>query len=218
MGAAVELSLVVVCAAQEEFGPCERQCQNPMMQVRRNEPHRRITIFGLGILILTATLLCGQENAVTILGGQGMHTALETEIGSLTSHPGDKFVMRLLDPVVVDNREVLPKGTVFQGKVLTVLAADPKTHTAAEVGSAFDKVVLPDGRSFPVNASAEEQRRTEFDTRLSAMGMFWGAYAVRWEDFRWKKCRTGWLRLRFDLEVPAAFVSGKPAPANPDKR
>ena len=217
MGTAVELSLVVVSAAQEVFGPCERQCKNPMLQMR-NELHYRIAISGLGILVLTATLLGGQENAITILGGQGMHTALETEIGSLTSHPGDKVAMRLLEPVVVDSREVLPKGTLFQGKILTVLAADPKTHTAAEVSSAFEKVVLPDGRSFPVNASPEEQRRTEFDTRLSAMGMFWGANAVRWEDFRWKKGRTGWLRLRFDLEVPASFVSGKPASTNPDKR
>src|SRR5437879_5392895 len=117
---------------------------------------RRIAIFGVGLLILTASL-SGQDKPVTILGGQGMHAVLDTEIGSLTSHPGDKVVMRLLEPVVLDNLEVLPKGTLFQGKILTVLAADPKTHTAAEVNSAFEKVVLPDGRSFPVNASAEEQ-------------------------------------------------------------
>src|SRR6267143_2608443 len=117
---------------------------------------RRIAIFGVGLLILTASL-SGQDKPVTILGGQGMHAVLETEIGSLTSHPGDKIAMRLLEPVIVDSREVLPKGAVFQGKVLTVLAADPKTHTAAEIGTAFEKVVLPDGRSFPVNASAEEQ-------------------------------------------------------------
>jgi len=180
----------------------------------RNELHYRIAISGLGILVLTATLLGGQENAITILGGQGMHTALETEIGSLTSHPGDKVAMRLLEPVVVDSREVLPKGTLFQGKILTVLAADPKTHTAAEVSSAFEKVVLPDGRSFPVNASAEEQRRTEFDTRSSIAV----AFGAQWEDFRWKKGRSGWLRLRFDLEVPAAFVSGKLVPTNPSTR
>src|SRR5712664_4253134 len=152
-----------------------------------NELHR-IAIFGVGILIVTATFLHGQDNAVTVLGGQGMHTVLETEIGSLTSHPGDKFAMRLLEPVVVDSREVLPKGTVFQGKVLTVLAADPKTHTAAEVGTAFEKVVLPDGRSFPVNASSEQQRHSEFDSRLSVAV----ALGARWEDFRWKKGRTGW--------------------------
>jgi hypothetical protein len=185
--------------------------QNLVMQARRNELHRPIAIFGLAILILTARFLSGQDNAVTILGGQGMHAVLEGEIGSLTSHPGDKFAMRLLEPVVVDNREVLPKGTVFQGKVLTVLAADPKSHTAAEVGTAFEKVVLPDGRTFPVNASPEAQRHSEFDTRLPIAV----ALGARWEDFRWKKGRTGWLRLRFDLEVPAAFVNGKPASLNP---
>src|SRR6267378_494996 len=143
-----------------------------------NELHR-IAIFGVGILIVTATFLHGQDNAVTVLGGQGMHTVLETEIGSLTSHPGDKFAMRLLEPVVVDSREV-----------------------------------LPDGRSFPVNASSEQQRHSEFDSRLSVAV----ALGARWEDFRWKKGRTGWLRLRFDLEVPAAFVSGKPASTNPATR
>jgi hypothetical protein len=81
-----------------------------MMQVRRDELLHRIAIFGVGILILTAKVLSGQETAVTILGRQGMHTVLETEIGSLTSHPGDKFAMRLLEPVIVNNREVLPKG------------------------------------------------------------------------------------------------------------
>jgi hypothetical protein len=172
-----------------------------------NELHR-IAIVGVGILILSATFLHGQDTAVTVLGGQGMHMVLETEIGSLTSHPGDKFVMRLLEPVVIDNHEVLPKGTVFQGKVLTVLAADPKTHTAAEVSTAFEKVALPDGRSFPVNASPEEQRRSEFDTRMPVFSA----------DFRWKKGRSGWLRLKFDLEVPAAFVSGKPVPTNPATR
>lgn len=175
---------------------------------------RRIAIVGVGILILSATFLHGQDKTVTILGGQGMHTVLETEVGSLTSHPGDKIAMRLLEPVVVDSHEVLPKGTVFQGKVLTVLAADPKTHTAAEVGTAFEKVVLPDGRSFPVNASPEEQRRTEFETRSSIAA----AFGAQWEDFRYKKGRSGWLRLRFDLEVPAALVSGKVVPTSPATR
>jgi hypothetical protein len=137
-----------------------------MMQLRRKQVHHRIAIFGLGILILAAGSLSGQDTAVTILGGQGMHAVLDTEIGSLTSHPGDKFAMRLLEPVVVDNREVLPTVTVFQGKVLAVLAGDPQTHTTAKVRTAFEKVVLPDGRSFPVNASPEEQRRSEFDTRM----------------------------------------------------
>jgi hypothetical protein len=179
------------------------------MRKPQKTPYHRIAIVGIGILIVTASFLHGQDTAVAILGGQGMHTVLETEIGSLISHPGDKFVMRLVEPVVVDNREVLPKGTVFQGKVLGVLAGEPKTHTTAEVRTAFEKVVFPDGRSFPVNASPEEQRRSEFDTRMPVFSP---------DDFRWKKGRTGWLRLRFDLEVPAAFVSGKPGSTNPERR
>src|SRR5258707_12712686 len=99
---------------------------------------RRLAFFGVRLLILTTTL-SGQDKPVTILGGQGMHAVLETEIGSLTSHPGDKIAMRLLEPVIVDSHEVLTKGTLFQGKILTVLAADPKSHTAAEVSSAFEK-------------------------------------------------------------------------------
>ena len=145
-----------------------------------------------------------------------MHAALETEIGSLTSHPGDKFAMRLVEPVVVDKREVLPKETVFQGKVLTVLAGDLKTHTPAEVRTAFEEVVLPDGRRFPVNVSPEEQQRSEFDTRLPVGTALLGSAAVRWDDFRWKKGRTGWLRLKFDLKVPAAIYNAKPASTNPD--
>jgi hypothetical protein len=144
-----------------------------MRQVRRNLLHYRIAIFGLGILTLTASFLRGQGNAVTILGGQGMHVVLETEIGSRTSHPGDRLAMRLLEPVVVDKREVLPTGTVFEGKVIAVLPGDPKTHTLAEVRTAFEEVVLPDGRSFPVNVSPEEQRNSEFepDRFLPCAGM-----------------------------------------------
>ena len=170
----------------------------------------RIAMTGLGILILMAGLW-GQNSSVTILGGQGMHVTLETDVGSRISHPGDRFSMRLLEPLVIENRELLPKGTIFQGKILSVLAGDAKTRTLPEIRTAFDEVLLPNGGSFLVTATAEEQRHSEFETRGSVTAAFFGAAAVRFDDFTWKKGRTGWLRLKFDLVVPSEFTASKAA-------
>ena len=174
-----------------------------------NQATRLFVHTGLGIFLLSSLAMHAQDvpPGFVIPGGLGMHVALDTDVGSTISHPKDPFAVHLLMSVTVKGLEVLPQGTVFSGRVISVLSADPKTHTRAQVQVAFEKVLLRDGRSFPILVPPAEQKQISFDTRPSAAGWVFGAWAVQYQDFRFKKGRKGWLHLGFDLEIPASIVS-----------
>src|SRR5262245_42361442 len=60
------------------------------------------------------------EKTVTIPAGSRLRVALLDGISTTKSSPGDSFEASLVDPVAVDGKTVLEKGTVLKGRVVDV--------------------------------------------------------------------------------------------------
>jgi len=92
---------------------------------------------------------------ITVPEGTEFKLQLHTTINSASSKPGDRIMCTLIDPVAVEDRDVLPKGVRIDGHV-------GESRTAARKGKGgyltivFDAVELPNGQKVAILGSLTE--------------------------------------------------------------
>ena len=91
----------------------------------------------------------------TIPEGTEFKLQLHTTVHSKTSKPGDRILATLIDPVAVDDRDVLPKGVRVDGHVGEVKAAG-RRGKGGFLTIIFDTVELPNGEKVAVLGSLTE--------------------------------------------------------------
>jgi hypothetical protein len=98
------------------------------------------------------------------------------DVSASKNKPGDIVQARLIEPVLVDSRVVLPAGTVFEGKV--VKKTPPRWGSrAGSLALTFTGVTLPGGNLIPIAASltgAELDRRSH--TKIDPEGQLRGEH------------------------------------------
>jgi len=100
----------------------------------------------------------GEEQSsdeVTIPEGTEFKLQLHTTINSKTSKPGDRVLTSLLDPVAVEDRDVLPKGVRIDGHLGDVRPAGRKGK-GGYMSLVFDTVELPNGQKVAILGSLTE--------------------------------------------------------------
>jgi type IV secretion system protein VirB10 len=89
-----------------------------------------------------ATLAAGTKAKIILLGG----------VSAGKSRPGDSFQARVVEPVRLDSRILLPEGTLLAGKV--VKSTPPRMLSrAGSLLLAFTDVTLPGATGIPASAS-----------------------------------------------------------------
>lgn len=94
-------------------------------------------------------------NEVTVPEGTEFKLQLHTTINSKTSKPGDRIVTTLIDPVSVEDQDVLPKGVRIDGHVGDVKAA-ARRGKGGYLSIVFDTVELPNGEKVAMLGSLTE--------------------------------------------------------------
>jgi hypothetical protein len=98
------------------------------------------------------------------------------EVSASKSKAGDGFQARLLEPVTIDARVVIPAGSLFDGKVLK--KTPPRWGSrAGALTLAFTGLTLPGGNRIPISASlagAELDRRSH--TKIDSEGQLHGEH------------------------------------------
>jgi hypothetical protein len=100
----------------------------------------------------------GQEpnaDEVTIPEGTEFKLQLHTTINSKTSKQGDRVLASLLDPVAVEDRDVLSKGVRVDGHIGEARPAGRKGK-AGYLTVVFDTVELPNGQKAAILGSLTE--------------------------------------------------------------
>jgi type IV secretion system protein VirB10 len=87
------------------------------------------------------------------MAGTRLRVQFDSATGTATSREGDGVAVQLIKPVEAEGREVLPVGTVLSGRVVAVHKGNKHTKIYPMIRLAFHRLRLPDGRSFPVEAS-----------------------------------------------------------------
>jgi hypothetical protein len=110
------------------------------------------------------TLAAGTRAKIILLGG----------VSASKSRPGDRFQARLVEPVRLDSRVVLPEGTLLGGKV--VRSTPPRMLSrSGSLLLTFTELTLPGGTGIPAAASitaAELDQRSH--TKIDPEGKLHG--------------------------------------------
>jgi hypothetical protein len=72
------------------------------------------------IFLLSAVIYAQDAEKVTIRAGTKFKASLQTPLSSKLSEVGDTIIISLLDPMSIDGRHSLPRGTEMTGKVTLV--------------------------------------------------------------------------------------------------
>ncbi len=115
-------------------------------------------------------------SAKSIPAGTACRVLLLNEVSASKSKTGSAFQARLLEPVLVNDRVVIPAGSMFEGRVLK--RTPPRWGSrAGSLLLAFTELTLPGGNRLPVTASltgAELDQRSH--TKIDAEGKLHGEH------------------------------------------
>jgi hypothetical protein len=95
------------------------------------------------------------ENEITIPEGTEFKLQLHSSVSSKTSRAGDRILSTLLDPVAVEDRDVLNKGTRIDGHIAEVKEAG-RRGKGGYLSLVFDTVELPNGQKLAILGSLTE--------------------------------------------------------------
>jgi hypothetical protein len=110
-----------------------------------------------------------QAYMVAIAAGTELTLALDTSLSSETSHVGDTFSATVVDPIVMENREVIPAGSRIEGRVTD---ASPAKRGAGEARLAlsFGALRLASGYHTDIVGSFQEVSASKKGRNAAVIG------------------------------------------------
>jgi len=108
------------------------------------------------LVVLLCTLLIAAaataQNDLSLPEGTSLKVKLENTIATFSNKAGDPFSGRVMEPVLLDGKTVIPAGTEVQGRVTKV--SEPRRIAGKPTIGIFpEAIVLPDGQRFMLNAT-----------------------------------------------------------------
>ncbi len=115
------------------------------------------SLLGTTVMPLLAQQQADNANVdeITVPEGTEFKLQLHTTLSSSTSKAGDRIMCSLIDPVAVEDRDVLPKGVRIDGHVGESRAAGRKGK-GGYLTIVFDTVELPNGQKVAILGSLTE--------------------------------------------------------------
>ena len=106
-------------------------------------------LLSVGLLVLAVSIARGANNSVPT--GSVIHCRLTQTLSTHLNTQGDPFTANVTDPVVIGGREVIPVGARIEGRIALLLRPG-RIRGVGEMRLTAEKVVMPDGASYPLSA------------------------------------------------------------------
>ena len=120
--------------------------------------------------VLIASLAAAQTSLPT---GTAVKMKLDTTLATFSSKAGDPFSARVVEPVVMDGKTVIPVGTTVEGRVTK--STEPRRIAGKPTIAIFpENLILPDGQRFMLNATLVDTNRGH-GTDVNSEGQYKGA-------------------------------------------
>ncbi len=101
-------------------------------------------------ILLVAGLLTAQTN-LTLPAGTPLMVKLETTLATFSNKVGDPFQARLIQPITLDGKIVIPVGATVEGRVTKV--SEPRRISGKPtIGILVEAVILPSGERHYLDA------------------------------------------------------------------
>ncbi|HET6372113.1 MAG TPA: hypothetical protein VFG76_02320 [Candidatus Polarisedimenticolia bacterium] len=110
-----------------------------------------------------------QIHMVRVPSGTELTLALDSKLSSETSQVGDTFSATVLEPIVIENREVIPAGSTIEGKITQ---AEPAKRGAgkATLAMSFGTLRLPTGYQTSIVGSFQEVSESKKKRNAAVIG------------------------------------------------
>ncbi len=132
----------------------DRTRTGPPLESRASGKERTpLKLAALASILLPALTLLAQQAPPAVTAGTKLRVQFNSEVGTGVSRVNDGVEVHLLKSVEAQGREALPVGTVLTGRVLAVRKGEKHAKSYPMIRLGFNRVTLPDGRTFPVEAS-----------------------------------------------------------------
>ena len=114
----------------------------------------------LGLFSSQAQLWGQATQSFTVPDGTRIQAKLETTLNSRTNRTGDRFTAKVTEAILVSGKEVIPAGTILEGRVAEVKNAG-KVKGRAEMNLSYERLIFPNGVSETIVASQAELDETQ---------------------------------------------------------
>src|SRR5262245_51531994 len=142
---------------------------------------RQTIAFALALAILSGASAAQEagnqaQTQITIPPETKARLTLYSEINTKLSEPDDVITASLVEPIFVDGRLLLQRGTIFHGRVIKIAPAK-RGQKSSHVSIIFDSVVLSDGVA-PISAqvTAMEDWANEDKYKADSKGRMKGGH------------------------------------------
>jgi hypothetical protein len=108
----------------------------------------------------------------TLEQNQYFRLRMNQTLSSAQSRMGDRFKATVVTPVYASGVEVVPAGSIVEGRVTSAVAARTRGREG-QMAVAFDALVLPDGTKHPLDGvltELQDDRRGEVDAENEVSG------------------------------------------------
>ena len=117
-------------------------------------------LLGISLLGWKSNIMAQATQSYTIPDGTRIQARLETTLNSRTNRQGDRFTAKVTEAIVVGGKEVIPAGTILEGRVAEVKNAG-KVKGRAEMNLSYERLIFPNGVSETIVASQAELDETQ---------------------------------------------------------
>ncbi|MEW5978176.1 MAG: TrbI/VirB10 family protein [Acidobacteriota bacterium] len=123
-----------------------------------------LTVASLG---LQQSVWAQATETFTVPDGTRIQARLETSLSSKTNRQGDRFTAKVTESIIVNGKEVIPAGTVLEGRVAEVREAG-RAKGRSEMNLSYERLIFPNGVSETIVASPaelDESQKEEIDRK-----------------------------------------------------
>ncbi len=110
---------------------------------------------------------------VTVQEGTTLRASLESTLSTKTARPGDRFTLKVREPIYVTGVEAIPYGAEIEGRV-TEVKRPGHIHGVGKLDIAYDQIILPDGDKESLIASTVGVESGQTKTKVNQEGQIAG--------------------------------------------
>ena len=111
-------------------------------------------------VLFPALAAVAEEQTVTLPAGSTLHVRLTTTLSTRSNEQGDPFSAKVVEPIIYEGEEVVPAGSILEGRVAFVKTPG-RVKGVGEMRLVAETITTPEDVKYTIAAGLEEAQGAE---------------------------------------------------------